>query len=374
MAAQNVTQAALLDVQARFTEIFGMGQSTPSRYERVSHVQTAVGMLANHTANVSPIVDTLGNCLGFRAYHLHGADSTLDYDGDGSDLSLSCDIVSGDGLQATETIYDFNLRKVKTRTVNDALCGNLFRDGVSQNLADEAATLVAENLFYGMQAIHNSLNLDFINFLDTNRTGVNNDTNLPTGIAYSGTTYLITENTLSTQNPDTLTDVETIALNNDLTNWFMVAGRKHFYNAFINSQYKVLNDDQRSEARWGQTPLFFDVKSLDSTLSGANSFVIDPGSYIFYDHVDSALTELPYQVEDNHWEFIINDPILVMNTPSGVRPLRYTVRYQKVCNTVNTGRMRSEFLHNFQIILNAGLHTAPPATDGHTGILKFKSA
>lgn len=374
MASQNVTAAALYDIQASLNTLFAADATTPSRYERISQVSTANALLTNQTANVSPLLDAMGNCLGYRAYHLTGADSELDYDGDGDDLTLSCDITSGSGVQATESIYNLNLRKVKTRTVNDGLCGNLFRDTVNRDLAQEAATLVAENLFFGMQAIHNSLNLEFINFLDTNRTTVNNDSNLPTGIAYSSTTFVITENTLSTQNPDTLTDIETIALNNDLRSWFFVGGRKHFYNAFINSQYKVLNDDQRSEARWGQTPLFFDVKMLDSTLSGANSFVVDPGSYIFFNHTDPALTNDPFQVEDNHWEFVVDDPVLMVRVNGVMQPLRYTVRYQKVCDTVNKNRMRSEFEHHFQIILNAGLHTAPAAADGHSGILKFKSA
>jgi hypothetical protein len=64
----------------------------------------------------------------------------------------------------------------------------------------------------------------------------------------------------------------------------------------------------------------------------------------------------------------------LVNTAAGLRPLRYTVHYQKLCSTVNTSRMRNQFDHHFRIILNAGLHLAPAAADGATGILKFKSA
>ncbi|WP_289460140.1 hypothetical protein, partial [Klebsiella pneumoniae] len=75
------------------------------------------------------------------------------------------------------------LRKIKNREVDDSLCGNLFRDGASIDMRDEAATLVARNLLQGMQAIHRSLNIEFINFLDTGKTGVNNDGSLPSGIS-----------------------------------------------------------------------------------------------------------------------------------------------------------------------------------------------
>lgn len=375
MAAQSMTAAALLDVQARLTSLFAEGVG-PSAYELNSQidVQTVRAMLANHVADTMPITDANGNCRGFSVYNLEGRADTLDYDDTGDNLTLTCDIPSGDGLQANATPYDLNLRKIKNREVDDNLCGNLFRDGASIDMRDEAATLVARNLLQGMQAIHRSLNIEFINFLDTGKTGVNNDSSLPSGITYGADTFTIDEAVLSTLNPDTLTELETVAQNNDISNWFIVAGRHHFRNAAINSQWNVLNDDQRSQIRWQQARLAFDQKWMDATLTGKNSFIIDPGSFLFYDHIDPTLTQLPFEVEADKWEFFIEDPILMINTPRGLRPLRYTVHYQKICSTINTARMRNQFVHRFRIILNAGLHLAPAAVDGHTGILKFKSA
>lgn len=376
MAAQNLTAAALLDVQARLTALFDEGVG-PSAYELNSNldVLTARAMLMNHIADTVPITDANGNCRGFAAYNLEGRADTLDYEGDGSDLSLDCDLPSGDGLQVSETTYNFNLPKVKNREVKDELCGNLFRDGVSADTRDEAATLVARNLLQGMQAIHRSLNIDFINFLNTGKTGVNNDSDLPSGLNFNTGTdiFEIDESVLSTLNAGTLTEIETVAQNNDLSAWFIIAGRNHYRNAAIDSQWKVLNDNQRSEVRWQDNRLFFDQKRLDSTLTGKNSFVVDPGSYLFYDHIDPGLSQVPFEVEADKWEFFIEDPILMVNTARGMRPLRYTVHYQKVCANINLARMRNQFIHRFRIILNAGLHLAPPAADGHTGILHFKS-
>lgn len=376
MPAQNLTPSALVKVQEKLLALFA-SDSGPSSYELNSRldVQTADAMLRNHVANTSPIREANGNCRGFSVYNLRGRADSLNYNGDGTGLNLTCDIPSGDGLQASETTYNFNLRKVKIREVNDDLCGNLFRDGAFQDTQDEAATLVARNLLQGMQAIHRSLNIDFINFLNTGKTGVNNDTALPSGLSFNTSTdiFEINESILSTLNPDTLTEIETVAQNNDLSSWFIIAGRNHYRNAAINSQWKVLNDNQRSEVRWQDNRLFFDQKWLDATLTGKNSFVVDPAAYIFYDHVDETLSQLPLQVDEDKWEFVIDDPILVVNGPTGERPLRYTVHYQKLCDNVNISRMRNQFIHRFRIILNAGLHLAPPAADGHTGILRFKS-
>lgn len=374
MAAQNLTAAALLDLQGRISEIFAEGIG-PSSYDRnySIDIQTARAMLRNHVAETSPLKDAFGNCQGFKVYHLRGREDSLYYSGDGDTLRLDCEIPSGDGVIALETSYSLNAIDIVNREVDDALCGNLFRDNVSADTRDEAATLIARNLEYGVHTIGRNLNRRFINLLNTGKTPVNKDTSLPTGITYNVATdeFEINETLLPTNNPDTLTEVETVAQNNDMTNWFIIAGRNHYRNAAINSQWKVLNDDQRSEIRWQQQNLYFDQKNIDSILGGKNSFVVDPGSYIFYDHVDDGLSFEPVQVDYNTWEFMLEDPVLMVNTPRGPRPLRYTVHYQKVCGDVNTTRMRNQFKHRFRIILNAGLHLSPPGPGGHTGILKF---
>jgi hypothetical protein len=377
MAAQNVTAAALLNVQARLQALFNP-EAGPSQYEKNSQidVQAARAVLENHIADTSPITAANGDCRGFEAFHLVGRSDTLFYDDDGDDLTLDCDIPSGDGVTAVKTTYDLNLRKVVLREVNDDLCGNLFQDSTSDpESAARAATLVAENLMHGLMTIHRSLSIDIINFLDANKTPTNNDGSLPSGITFSGSDeFEIDETILSTLNPDTLTEVETIVQNNDLTSWFILAGRNHYRNAAINSQWNVLNDDQRSEVRWAQTGIFFDQKHLDAELTGKNSFVIDPASFLFYAHADERLTATPRETHPDFFVFYLDDPILRVNGPRGLQPVRYTVHYQKICSGINNSTMLPNYDHRFRILLNAGLHPAPAAADGHTGILKFVSA
>lgn len=374
--AQDLTAAALLDVQAQLESIFTAEATTPSRYPWVNHLGTANGMLQNHMANIDPIRNSNGDCIGFNVYHLEKGTATLDYDGDGTNNGLACDVLSGEGATAVETTYDFNILKVKNVEVDDNVCGNFFKDPVMGVNNEQVATLIANRLNSAMWAIRSSLNTTCINFFDANKTAVNNDSSLPTGVAFSGGTFTVTESTLPMNDPDTLTDLEAIALNNDMVNYFFMSGRYHFYNARRNSQYHQLNDNERDVIRWGDTAIFFDIKNLDATLSGKNTFAVDPGAYLFYNHVDENLSQVPFLASpaDNLYEFIIDDPIMVVRENGVFRPLRYQVAYQKVCNNVNATTLRRTYTHRWEVKLHAGLHAAPPSEDGHTGILKFKSA
>lgn len=373
--AQNLTASALVEVQARLEELFAPGQSTPSRYPWVEHLGTARGMLENHRAAVGPVVDNLGRCVGYKVYHLEKGSATLDYDGDGSAHGLVCDIVSAEGVASVESTLAFNMLKVKNIEVSDDICGNLFADP-GRNGTEQAATIIAQRLNHAMNSLRKGLNASFITFLNANKSSVNNDASLPTGITFGTSLFTVTETTLSMNDPDTLTDLEAIAINNDMTDYFFVAGRNHFYNARRNAEYHALNDNERDVIRWGDTPIYFDIKNLDSTLSGKNSFIVDPGAFIFFNHVDEGLSFIPEMVSeaDNLFEYIVEDPILRFNNGGMIEPIRYQLAYQKICNNVNASTLRRTFTHRWEVKLHGGLYAAPPAEDTHTGILKFKSA
>jgi len=372
MAAQNLTASALTYVQARLENLFAPGQSTPARYPWVNHQATAAAMLSEHTAQTSPILNAQGQCVGYRVYWLKKGDDTIAYNSTPGSFSFDCTIPSGQGPVSEEKIYTNNFAIVSRIEVDDDLCGNVFRNPGS-TLAEQASAVIAERFQTGLKDIRDALNTKFVNFLDTNKTSVNNDSTLPTGVAFGSSTYTVTESTLSMQEPDTLTDLDAIAINNDLTDYFYVAGRKHFYNAKVDAAFRVQNDAERDHIRlldgngWR---MYHDIKNLDSTLSGSNSFVVDPGSYVFWDFVNDERSMTPVEVDDDTYEYFMQDPVLNFQG----RPLRVNVRYQRTCNGGNTTQMTTTSTHRWELILHGGLYVAPPSEDTHTGIMKFKSA
>jgi|SRR5690606_27089737 len=375
MAAQDLSASALTFVQAKLDAILAADQSTPSKFWMKDHIGTAKGLFSEHRARTSPITDALGNCVGYRVYTLDANDETLDYDGDGDDDTTACDILSGDGAVSSEKIYSLNTLKIKNFYVDDDICGDLFKNPGS-SASQEIADVVAHNLASAMHALRAGLNASSISLLEANKSAVNNDSSLPDGVAFGSSEFTVTESTLPMNDPDTLTDIEAIAANNDMDDFFLVAGRYHFYNAKRNAQYHQLNDNERDVIRWMDQSIYFDIKNLDSTLSGKNSFAVDPGSYILFDHIDSRVTMQPTLVspKDNLYEYFIEDPMLLIRQNGVLRPIRYHVAYQFDCNGVNRSRRVRTFTHKWEITFNGGFHVAPPATDGHTGILKFVSA
>jgi len=364
--ATNVSASALLDAQARLTSLFGAGQDTPSRYEYRSKVITADALLREHSANTMPVTDAVGNCIGYRVYWPTVGNQTLDYNGDGTTPSFApgCTLTSGAGPTTSAKTYTHNMYMQKVVELDDDLCGNVF----------DVPTLIAERQAAGMLAIRKALNTKFINFLNDNKTTYNADGSLPSGISFAAGTFSVNNTLLDLQSPDTLTDLDTVMLNNEVDEWFYVTGRRNFYNAIVNSDYHRLNDDERDQIRFDDYTMYTDHKSLDSTLSGDNTFGVGKGTYVFWDHTDSELTTVPMQVEDNKWEYYVEDPFLLVNVGGVLRPLRYNVFYHRVCQDTNTSRMRRTHVHRWEITLFGGMWVAPAGSNSETGIFKFKRA
>ena len=369
MAAQNLTASALTYVQARLEAMFAAQQSTPSRYPWVYHVNTANAMFQEHRANIDPVLNAQNDCIGYRVYWLKKGDTTIAHNGTPGDFSPNCTLPSGQGPVSDEKIYTNNFAIVARIEVDDDLCGNVFRNG-GATPDDQAGGLIAERFRTAMWDLADAMNTKFINFLDTNKTSVNNDSSLPSGCTFGSSLFTVDESILSMQEPDTLTDIDAIAVNNDLTDYFWIGGRYHFYNAVVNSDFRRMNDSERDHMRFDRWRMYHDIKNLDATLSGKNSFVVDPGSFVVWDFVNRERSQTPRQVEDLTWEYFVDHPVLTFQG----RPVRVNVTYQKTCNGENTTQMRRTYTHRWELKLHGGLYVAPPAEDNHTGILKFKSS
>lgn len=379
MAAQNLTASALTYVQERLENLFAAGQSTPSRYPWVNHVATAQALGREHRANISEVLDAQNNCIGYRVYWLKKGDSTIAYNSTPGSYTFNCTIPSGQGAVSSEKIYTNNFAIVARVEVDDDICGNVFR-GDTGTYAQQAADIIMNRFDTALKDIRDAWNTKCINFLDTNKTPVNSDSTLPSGLTFGSSTFTVDESVLSMQEPDTLTDLDALAINNNMGDYFYVAGRQHFYNAKVNADFRVSNDSERDHIRllegngWR---MYHDIKNLDSTLSGKNSFIVDPGSYVLWDFVNrerlrfgSGVITMDNMIEDNKWEYWIEDPILTLNG----RPVRINVRYQKTCNGGNLTQMRDTYTHRWELIFHGGQYVAPASEDTHTGILKVKSS
>lgn len=361
--AQDVSASAQFAVQAKLMEMFS--GDTPVNYQYKQGYESAKAILGNNAARTSEVLVN-GQCIGEKIYWLEkGADSVV-YDGDGTALTLPCDLTAGEGVASNTKTYDDNVRIVSRVEVDDNLCNNLYT----------FAELGAERLKVAIFDIRKRLNTKTITFLDANK-GLNFDPeHVDTvagddGITYTAATKDFTAAGSKFQDPDFLTDIRALVENNDIDNYFLLSGRWNFYNAFVNSNYHRLNDTEKHHMRFDDFNMHFDSRHFDSTLTGKNTFAIGAGTYAIWNRVWS--TPEPVQIKDNSFEFHIIDPDLMINVGGVLQPVKYEVYYQRICTSGNTNGKRT-FIHRWEVKFLGGLHEAPTAVTGQTGILKFKQA
>jgi hypothetical protein len=373
-AAQDLTASVLNRIQRKMSEVFTAG-ATPilDADPNLNKAATVGALLENTNARMNPI--TQGRtCVGMDVYHIDGAftpDDTVLEDFSSED----CDLTPDNYPETVETSYDHNWYEQESIAVSDADCDNLFNNPAAEG-SDRVAELIAHQLGLALISLRSKMNASAIAFLAAGATGVNRDLNLPTYITFNGATDEFEVDLDGFfQRPESLTDLDAVRLNNDMPSYFMISGRKNFYNNVVDSRFLRLNDDQRSLARWDTQmntgPMFFDINRLDSTLTGANTFMIYPGSYAMWNV--GLYTPQPRVVDPstNLFAYSITDPSGLMIRENGVlRPVVYNVHYQYVCKGTDV-LGRNIFEHVWQIRFLGGKALAPAATDGHTAILHF---
>lgn len=361
----NLTVSALLDAQARLSEI--IAGDTPSGYPKNVAKETARALLREHNARVSPVLQgrpgsTAQKFVGMRVYWLKTGSMALDYNGDGGvDFTPDCEVEAGAGSESDTTTYTNNLYMQKIVETEDDLSENLY----------EIEELVAERLLTARLSILQGLNTRMVNFLNSNKTGVNDDAETIDGVNFNAGVFEIDPTIINMREWQALTDLDAIMANNRIQEWFYISGRHNFFNAVKDARYLRRDDDKRSESAFDDYNMYFDQRALDSTLNGRFTFGVGRGTYVFWDRTDAPRT--PIQVSDNAWEYFIEDPEIMLMDNGRMRPLRYNVRYQKICTGVSKVSMRSTYRHVWEFTLFGGLYPAPASESGNTGLLAFKS-
>ena len=366
MAAQNVSTGDLNDVQILLSEMYA--GNTPSKYPYKDFIGTARAITENNDGKPSTtMVMADGECVATQVHWLTKGATSLSYTGTGSSpsLSLSCDIDAGEGAITNSQTYNNNVVEIANVNILDNVCGNIW----------DFQTLSAAQLARAMFDIRASFNARAITFLDGAKSAVNSDADVTAGnvdgVSFASSVFDVSSIVLSWNNPDTLTVLDTIVANNAMDTAFWVGGRNSFYNAIVNSQYHRLNDNERDQVRFDDYNMFFDVKNLDSSLTGKNLFAVGEGSYLFWNTEVYDSTQFT-QIDDTKWVAMVPDPIWKYKNGTGqLVPVMYNVVYQKVCSARNSSTLKHQISHKYEVRLQGGLVQAPASETNHTGILKF---
>lgn len=364
--SQTLTESALVNLQLRVEQMFT--GDTPTQYQFRDPAATFGALCERTRANVVPRLIENGVCASVEVHHLIADSATIErVDGD---WDLSCDLETPRYAESAKKTYDTDALAIETTAVNDGLCGVLFNDAPADlEGRNRAATLVAQQLEFAMRKLRGSLNTQAITFLNTARTNVNSDSSLPDYLSWNATPdFNYSADSELFQTPDFLTDIDAVAANTRIQNFFMLSGRRNFYNAVTNSDFRQLNDNERFLVRFNQYDMAFDISDLDAELTGANTFVVGEGTYVIWNA--SSSPTLPFQIDFDKWRFTIQDPVLQIYENGTLRPVLYEVVYQKTC--ANRDALTNHtFNHVFEVKFMGGIEQAPVASGANTGILKF---
>ncbi len=372
--AQNVTSSALVALQAEIESVFT--GDTPTRYPYNEPGFTTAALMENHTARLNPLLTTGGVTQAFEVHYMvAGADTiTQDTTPATAQAALTCDLADGIFPVTGKQTLNHNTFIASSVSVDDDIQDSLFqRNATSADGRQRAAVLVAERFRKAIADITRRLDLRAINFLHATRTPVNNDLTLPDYLTFDAATDRFEAAAPLFQSADFLTDIDAVVANNDIMDYVMVSGRRNFFNAVTNAQFRQDNDNERYLRRFGTANIFFDIRNLDATLASAGegyTFAVGQGTYSMWNYAIER--PVPVQINEDKWIFTVRHPSLQIRQNGVLRPVILNVLYERTCG----GRdafVNPTFKHTFEISYQGGLYAAPAAGDGHTGILEMVS-
>ena len=377
MAAQNLTTAALVAVQRRLNELIaGGGLTALPRYEP-SNVLRALGA-RNGGTNTRLLRDNAGMCTSLEVHWLKK--STTNAAVTTTMPAIACTQAATDGIISDKKTYVPNLFVNSTRLVDDDLCGTLFKAPDRPESA-RGGEVFANALLDMMQDNRAKIDEEIISRLHTNRQTVNNDPNGSTTawITFNATTdQFEIDDTARFYNPDSLTDIDVLIQNQGIGSYFLVGGRYAFYNAAVNAQYRVENDNERFMRRYGTVDMAHDVYRMDSKLntllSASNQtymFGVANGSYVMANF--SYFNDVPEQLEMQTlttFTFRVPDPVVTIVQDGRVQPLYHDVIHKTICGGTD-GRGMPTVVHELVMTTKMLWEPAPTETTGLTGLLEF---
>lgn len=361
--AQSISASALVNAQAAMEEYFA--SPNPTKYAYYKPAFSANAFLRNTSALTSAAFDSFGKFTGVNVYFFRKGSTSITHNGTVDAATQACDIGEGVGPTTAAKSYTNEVKIISKVEVQDDFFGNV-------RSVEEA---IAERQMAAMADLRDAIDTRVINFLVSNKTTVNTDTALPDGITFNaGTnTFDVDRTTVDVQNPDGLTELDRVAMGNDLGEYYYLTGGSNFYSAMKNAQYRVQNDNERNLIAFQDYELYADPRMERNTnLSGIKpTFAVGKNTYAAWDYIHSGLSTTPVEVGPDRYEYYVSDPNLLINDNGTIRPIRYSVRYTRECSGVNKLVNRETYMHRWEISYTGNIILSPQDTNSHTGILMF---
>ena len=362
--------SVLENIKLILSEVFEGGRTY---LDEMRPPATAETLLREQTARVNLLYEQ-NKCIGANVYFLT-PDSTTLPPVQTTAPTPNCTLADGDTLSSNVKTMIKNIYIEQSLMVDDNLCDNEF----------EFADIVARNLRSSLSKICESLNNYLIQQLVANAM---TPTFIPSNATLNGSIVEFpAADFVGIDAPDILAAFNQIATNNFISSNYFLLNGNNFYQSFYNSQFKQLNDNQRSGyAQFinGQR-MYWDPRSLDQVVGAPTTFIVDPNMYATYFQSDYPDTMRDTYDTNNTAVFSIPLSYVINAADSQeVRTLQFAnnraladvkvdIEYQKPCleGTGDDGLMAHR--HKWRILLR-GMFDIAPSTDGSSGIIEIQQS
>lgn len=337
---------------------------------------SAVNIMARQNANLNPIKDAQGKCVGIEVYYPLSSNDTLPAFAS-SAIASTCQIGTGRTVQTKKATYNFNFFSKPIFQMNDNDCADLFKAGqeMAYGLAKES------------HLITRTFNNELLARIETNKsTAVAG--NLVEDVTIVAGDYTITGSTFwkGIGAADTIAIFDALADKCGLSpNYYILSGSA-FRVPYDQAANHAQNDNERSywEAFMGRF-ISFDTKNFDSVIGNDAVYLIDPSALFAMFYAEYPEVATPVGDADNTMKFSI--PMSFYNgvqsggtgstqlsfvNNNALEGARIDIRHQKVCNVAgHYGKTSLDHKFELDVIALIGFI---PAEGDNTGIVRVNRA
>lgn len=346
------------DILVAEQEMFSSGRS---QIELFPHINSARAVLENQTANLDPVMTTGGECIGVNVSSLRFCDETVT---NRLETPYDCDLDGPEGF-ADAILLKKNFEWSAEFSVIDDECRGQY--GIIEKTAHGLASRKARLLEKLNEAVISKLTSDAMqSAYDT-----------PLGNRKADVVEYLTAN----WDVNLMGEFHTHRAFNKIQDAVLLHGT-NFYSEFYMAMFKDCCENDKGV--FGDWKHYWDLFSVPSILGTNSSILFDAGSLVFFNLNEFENTTPEYLYDKGGFAVWKDESVhLSYNYNGRLIPVTFDIYAQRVCKVFDKAaeEASTEFAAGksnkrkwgttYQVVLTAGLHSAPADCDGGTGIIQF---
>lgn len=356
MAAGDFTASAASRAVIRLNEMFNTPNHT--QVEALEPAMSARALLTRHKARTSRVL-TGGQCTGVKAYYQRGAHNPVS-------APTDCTTPAGVFHQTASQNYDNEMLAGDSQKARTNRCENELQ------FADELAYAMRVGIASCRKQLNNLIIARVLAQAQDNFSA------LPDGwTGTSGTGKIVVPK--ADFKWDNLGEFEFVANNNLLGGSYFALTGHNFYSEFkLATAYGNSPEGKARMMMFGDLPMFWDARYLDSEVGAKSTFFIEDSSFAFWNYFSgtSTPTEVAVGSTGKKLRFFYPDPDLMYMDGGVMRPVTYQVEVQEACGERNDN-LELQIDHTVFVHLVGGFKFSPNGVDSEgnvtKGVLQFEA-